>query len=111
MSKAMVDGFMALVAQSPALQAQITGAGSREQMAAAAEELGGERGFDFTAKDFLRAADADMATRAAGELNESQLNAVAGGTFKQLVGKLWAHIAGSGGADSGGGNAVTGVRG
>lgn len=111
MSKAMVDGFMAVVAQSPGLLAQIAGAGSRDRMAAAAERLGRERGFDFTASDFKRAADAEVASRAAGQLNESQLEAVAGGSLKRIVGKLWAAIGGGDGGDGSGGNGVTGVRG
>ena len=48
---------------------------------------------------------------AEGELDEAQLEAVAGGSFKTIVGKIYAAIGGGGGSDSGGSGGGGGIRG
>ena len=72
MSKENLAQFMQQVQQNPSLQQKLAAAPDKEQVSRLAVELGGEMGLEFTTTEVL-----DSMT---GELEESELDAVAGGT-------------------------------
>jgi predicted ribosomally synthesized peptide with nif11-like leader len=78
MSKTLED-FYQVVVKDIALQDEIGGAGSREEMIAAAVKLGASRGFSFSADDVSAKLASLEKAGGAGELSDAQLAGVAGG--------------------------------
>jgi predicted ribosomally synthesized peptide with nif11-like leader len=72
MSKENLEKFMQQVQLDPSLQQKLAAAPDKEQASRLAVELGAELGLEFTLAEVL---DLDYS----GELDESELDAVAGG--------------------------------
>jgi hypothetical protein len=60
--------------------------------------------------DSIKATETETKANAGDELTDGQLDGVAGGSFRSIVGKIYAAIGGGSGGD-GGGNGTAGVRG
>ncbi len=73
MSQENLAKFMQHLQQDPSLQQKLAAAPDKEQASRLAVELGAELGLEFTTTEVL-----DSMT---GELEESELDAVAGGVF------------------------------
>jgi predicted ribosomally synthesized peptide with nif11-like leader len=76
MSQENLAKFMQQVQQDPSLQQKLAAAPDKEQASRLAVELGRELGLEFTVAEVL---DLDYG----GELEESELDAVAGGHIKK----------------------------
>ena len=84
MSIASLNQFQNEVMQDSALQEQFktAAATSPESLGELAVKLGSERGYSFTTSEVEQALAAQNAASEAGELSDQQLDAVAGGAWK-----------------------------
>jgi predicted ribosomally synthesized peptide with nif11-like leader len=73
MSKENLAQFMQQVQQNPSLQQKLAAAPDKEQASRLAVELGREMGLEFN--------EAEVLDSMTGELEESELDAVAGGSY------------------------------
>ncbi len=83
MSKENLEKFMQQVQLDPSLQQKLAAAPDKEQASRLAVELGAQLGLEFTLAEVL---DLDYS----GELDESELDAVAGG--HKSGGPRWSHL-------------------